>query len=322
MSVMPIGAEIDNVSLSALKRRFPFKSWHCPRSPLPRSYRGRGGQHAPLRSRELPWRRHHRYNPASVSPWSLRHSVQGGRLPTAGSSHADLPSVRQSHARRSGGEVGCPDFMALIPGMSYANPHQAWMSNSSYGSDFFATPAPVNQCVPPPIPTPAPAPQTQPQVQPQPVYVSPPSDPNRATTNADATRDGDPVRTFAWQSQPRRLSESTVGAIQAVGLGIGRRLRASNVTNAAADVYLQKVLAVDLLNPSPQAEARKHKLKTLVPGPRSFFMDVKCPGCFTITTVFSTPRPSSCAPAALRSFASQPVARPDSQRAALSGESR
>merc|ERR1711939_308481 len=47
------------------------------------------------------------------------------------------------------------------------------------------------------------------------------------------------------------------------------------------------VLAVDLLNPSPQAEARKHKLKTLVPGPRSFFMDVKCPGCFTTTTVFS-----------------------------------
>ncbi|SCO85177.1 probable 40S ribosomal protein S27-2 [Fusarium oxysporum] len=48
-----------------------------------------------------------------------------------------------------------------------------------------------------------------------------------------------------------------------------------------------KVLAVDLLNPSPAAEAKKHKLKTLVPAPRSFFMDVKCPGCFTITTVFS-----------------------------------
>ncbi|OOO08634.1 Ribosomal protein S27E [Aspergillus oryzae] len=47
------------------------------------------------------------------------------------------------------------------------------------------------------------------------------------------------------------------------------------------------VLAVDLLNPTPQAEARKHKLKQLVPAPRSFFMDVKCPGCFTITTVFS-----------------------------------
>ncbi|OAA36655.1 Ribosomal protein S27e [Metarhizium rileyi] len=47
------------------------------------------------------------------------------------------------------------------------------------------------------------------------------------------------------------------------------------------------VLAIDLLNPSPAAEAKKHKLKTLVPAPRSFFMDVKCPGCFTITTVFS-----------------------------------
>ena len=32
---------------------------------------------------------------------------------------------------------------------------------------------------------------------------------------------------------------------------------------------------------------RKPLLQTLVPGPRSFFMDVKCPGCFTITTVFS-----------------------------------
>lgn len=40
----------------------------------------------------------------------------------------------------------------------------------------------------------------------------------------------------------------------------------------------QKVLVVDLLNPSAAEEARKHKLKTLVPAPRSFFMDVKCPG--------------------------------------------
>ena len=29
------------------------------------------------------------------------------------------------------------------------------------------------------------------------------------------------------------------------------------------------------------------ELQNLVPAPRSFFMDVKCPGCFTITTVFS-----------------------------------
>ena len=46
-------------------------------------------------------------------------------------------------------------------------------------------------------------------------------------------------------------------------------------------------LAIDLLHPSAEAEARKHKLKQLVQAPRSFFMDVKCPGCFQITTVFS-----------------------------------
>ncbi|KAI8913077.1 ribosomal protein S27-domain-containing protein [Powellomyces hirtus] len=46
-------------------------------------------------------------------------------------------------------------------------------------------------------------------------------------------------------------------------------------------------LAVDLLNPSPASEARKHKLKRLVQSPNSYFMDVKCPGCMNITTVFS-----------------------------------
>ncbi|CAD6584989.1 MAG: 40S ribosomal protein S27 [Alectoria sarmentosa] len=58
-------------------------------------------------------------------------------------------------------------------------------------------------------------------------------------------------------------------------------------TAQSANASALQVLAIDLLNPTPAAESRKHKLKTLVPGPRSFFMDVKCPGCFTITTVFS-----------------------------------
>ncbi|PPQ71604.1 hypothetical protein CVT26_010539 [Gymnopilus dilepis] len=47
------------------------------------------------------------------------------------------------------------------------------------------------------------------------------------------------------------------------------------------------VLAVDLLHPSPEHEAKQHKLKRLVQSPNSYFMDVKCPGCFAITTVFS-----------------------------------
>nr|GMD58913.1 40S ribosomal protein S27-2 [Ipomoea batatas]GME17417.1 40S ribosomal protein S27-2 [Ipomoea batatas] len=44
---------------------------------------------------------------------------------------------------------------------------------------------------------------------------------------------------------------------------------------------------VDLLNPPAELEKKKHKLKRLVQSPNSFFMDVKCQGCFNITTVFS-----------------------------------
>ncbi|CAD6628757.1 HN1_G0055050.mRNA.1.CDS.1 [Saccharomyces cerevisiae] len=51
--------------------------------------------------------------------------------------------------------------------------------------------------------------------------------------------------------------------------------------------FLIGVLVQDLLHPTAASEARKHKLKTLVQGPRSYFLDVKCPGCLNITTVFS-----------------------------------
>jgi small subunit ribosomal protein S27e len=46
-------------------------------------------------------------------------------------------------------------------------------------------------------------------------------------------------------------------------------------------------MPVDLLHPLKEDEERKHKLKRLVQRPNSYFMDVKCPGCFSITTVFS-----------------------------------
>lgn len=42
-----------------------------------------------------------------------------------------------------------------------------------------------------------------------------------------------------------------------------------------------------MLHPTAIEERRKHKLKRLVQHPNSFFMDVKCPGCYKITTVFS-----------------------------------
>ncbi|XP_054321187.2 small ribosomal subunit protein eS27-like [Pongo pygmaeus] len=47
------------------------------------------------------------------------------------------------------------------------------------------------------------------------------------------------------------------------------------------------VLVWDLLHPSPEEEKRKHKKKRLVQSLNSYFMDVKCPGCYKITTVFS-----------------------------------
>lgn len=62
-------------------------------------------------------------------------------------------------------------------------------------------------------------------------------------------------------------------------------LRFVFVSDTNLTVCLQ--LAVDLLHPTPASERRKHKLKRLVPHPNSYFMDVKCPGCYKITTVFS-----------------------------------
>ncbi|XP_032766015.1 40S ribosomal protein S27-like [Rattus rattus] len=46
-------------------------------------------------------------------------------------------------------------------------------------------------------------------------------------------------------------------------------------------------LSKDLLHPSPEEEKRKHKEKRLVQSPNSYFMEVQCPGCYKITTVFS-----------------------------------
>ncbi|PHT46050.1 40S ribosomal protein S27 [Capsicum baccatum] len=44
---------------------------------------------------------------------------------------------------------------------------------------------------------------------------------------------------------------------------------------------------IDLLRPPAELEKQKHKLKRLVPSPNSTFLDVKCQGCFQITTIFS-----------------------------------
>merc|ERR1712209_100415 len=51
--------------------------------------------------------------------------------------------------------------------------------------------------------------------------------------------------------------------------------------------WKRRGLRSDFKMPLAKEEQRKHKLKRLVQHPNSYFMDVKCPGCYRITTVFS-----------------------------------
>lgn len=46
---------------------------------------------------------------------------------------------------------------------------------------------------------------------------------------------------------------------------------------------------IDLLHPPAELEKRSHKLKRLVQSPNSFFMDVKCQGCFQMCALLLDP---------------------------------
>ena len=61
---------------------------------------------------------------------------------------------------------------------------------------------------------------------------------------------------------------------------------------------------IDLLHPPRELEQRRHKLKRLVQTPNSFFMDVKCPGCFNM-----------CVPRAHAWLRGAPPHRPPTRRA-------
>ncbi|XP_031384858.1 40S ribosomal protein S27-2-like [Punica granatum] len=78
------------------------------------------------------------------------------------------------------------------------------------------------------------------------------------------------------EALPRRLSDFTGDICSVCDLG---------GIHSSLEMVLQN--DIDLLNPPAELEKRKHKLKRLVQSPNSFFMDVKCQGCFNITTVFS-----------------------------------
>ncbi|KAK3670729.1 hypothetical protein LTR78_009421 [Recurvomyces mirabilis] len=71
------------------------------------------------------------------------------------------------------------DYMMNMPGASLINPHQHWLSYSSYDSgvsDFFTAPNPQQHCIqttpnPAPVPTPAPVVASQQQIQPINIYM-------------------------------------------------------------------------------------------------------------------------------------------------------
>lgn len=60
--------------------------------------------------------------------------------------------------------------------------------------------------------------------------------------------------------------------------------RVQEFADCLAVPHSAQVLAcdIDLLNPPKELEKRKHKLKRLVSSPNSYFMDVKCQGCFNM----------------------------------------
>ena len=76
----------------------------------------------------------------------------------------------------------------------------------------------------------------------------------------------------------------------------------------------------DLLNPTKAESERTHKLRLLVPAPRSYFLDIKCPGCLQITTVYShacVRRAAAAAPASPRGTDARPLLQPDGRRVPL-----
>jgi small subunit ribosomal protein S27e len=100
----------------------------------------------------------------------------------------------------------------------------------------------------------------------------------------------------ALQSEDKylRIDDDTLeGDVSTMDLATKSNLDASRVssTKFAFAAFPQAIMVlqndIDLLHPPPELEKRKHKLKRLVQSPNSFFMDVKCQGCFNITTVFS-----------------------------------
>ncbi|GAA6085307.1 40S ribosomal protein S27 [Tachysurus ichikawai] len=84
-----------------------------------------------------------------------------------------------------------------------------------------------------------------------------------------------------------RMEQNMEGVFGLVGFVLLSLYTVRHLLHVLIKLLGHPQLAKDLLHPTPEEERRRHKKKRLVQSPNSYFMDVKCPGCYKITTVFS-----------------------------------
>jgi ubiquitin thioesterase protein OTUB1 len=175
-SILPVLAEIEDISLSALKdvllspTGIALEVLYLDRSE----------------GSEVTMHRYDPVNPAGgITIGTVRLLYRPGHYDILYKAqdlphHAVVPTFLQfgSQADQQICDLSGMQFLADIPGMSYANAHPAWSSGLSFGGtpDFLAAPAPIQQCaqpvaMPTPAPTTAPVVIAQQTVQPHQVYV-------------------------------------------------------------------------------------------------------------------------------------------------------
>ena len=169
-SVMPLGSEIENVGLSALKDVLLSPAGITLEVLyLDRSEGNEVNMHrfSPLKIGYDIGTIRLLYRPGHYDLLYMPQDMPPAPVPAA------VPTYLQyaSHPYQEPAyDLGVSDFMTMIPGMSYANQHTGWISSSSYGdSDFYMNAAPVQPCAQV-VPTPV-DPVPQPQMQPQTVYM-------------------------------------------------------------------------------------------------------------------------------------------------------
>lgn len=106
-------------------------------------------------------------------------------------------------------------------------------------------------------------------------------------TGHDMRRLEHDIDLFIWRPSRRTTNEKMVRSLPLVILicrfssfGLLKKARIAEVCLVISSPVQVLSSDIDLLHPPLELEKQKHKLKRLVQSPNSFFMDVKCAGCF------------------------------------------